>query len=73
MADKEKKPGLVKRLVKWLREMRSELKKVSWPTIPQLINNTCIVLVAIVIVGAVVALLDLVFTNIVTTVIDIWA
>ena len=40
----EKKPGLFKRIAKWFREMRSELKKVIWPTRKQLINNTLIAL-----------------------------
>ena len=30
---------------KWFREMRSELKKVMWPTPKQTFNNTCIALV----------------------------
>ena len=41
----EKKLGLFKRIGKWFREMRSELKKVIWPTGKQLFNNTCIALV----------------------------
>ena len=36
------KPGLFKRIGKWFREMRSELKKVIWPTRKTLINNTMI-------------------------------
>ena len=30
------------RVGKWFREMRSELKKVVWPTKKQLVNNTLI-------------------------------
>jgi len=30
------------RFAKWFREMRSELKKVVWPTPPQILNNTLI-------------------------------
>ena len=30
------------RLGKWLREMRSELKKVVWPTPKQIVNNTLV-------------------------------
>ena len=30
---------------KWFREMRSELKKVVWPTPKQLVNNTAVSLV----------------------------
>ena len=30
------------RFAKWFREMRSELKKVVWPTPQQIINNTLV-------------------------------
>ena len=36
------KPGFFKRVAKWFREMRSELKKVVWPTGKQLSNNTLV-------------------------------
>ena len=36
------KPGFFKRVGKWFREMKSELKKVIWPTGKQLFNNTLI-------------------------------
>ena len=39
------KPGFFKRIGKWFREMRSELKKVIWPTKEQLTNNTLVSLV----------------------------
>ena len=46
-ADKndDAKPGFFKRIGKWFREMKSELKKVIWPTKKQLINNTGVSLV----------------------------
>ena len=36
------KPGFFKRVGKWFREMRSELKKVIWPTAQQLTKNSLI-------------------------------
>ena len=54
----EKKPGVIARLSRWLREMKSELKKVVWPNRAQLINNTWIVLVSLVLVGAIIAAYD---------------
>ena len=45
------KPGFFKRVGKWFREMRSELKKVIWPTRKQLINNT-VVSVVVMLVSA---------------------
>lgn len=38
----ETKPGFFKRIGRWFREMRSELKKVIWPTSKTLVNNTLI-------------------------------
>ena len=36
----ETKPGFFKRAGKWFREMKSELKKVIWPTPEVLAKNT---------------------------------
>ena len=36
------KPGFFKRVGKWFREMKSELKKVVWPSRKTVINNTAI-------------------------------
>ena len=38
------KPGFFQRVGKWFREMKSELKKVNWPTPKALRNNTLIAL-----------------------------
>ena len=43
------KPGFFKRVAKWFREMKSELKKVVWPTRKQLINNTVVSVVVMLI------------------------
>ncbi|MBQ7473042.1 MAG: preprotein translocase subunit SecE [Oscillospiraceae bacterium] len=47
------KLGFFKRVAKWFREMKSELKKVVWPTGKQLFNNT-FVSVAVMLASAVV-------------------
>ena len=39
--------------------MKSELKKVVWPSGKQLLNNTLVVLVSVLIVGIIVCLFDL--------------
>ena len=49
----ETKPGVFKRLSKWFREMKSELKKVIWPTPAVLAKNTGIS-VAVMVVSAIV-------------------
>ena len=40
-----KKLSFGKRVAKWWREMKSELKKVVWPTPKQIVNNTIVALV----------------------------
>ena len=42
------KLGFFKRVAKWFREMKSELKKVVWPTGKQLFNNTLVSVVVMV-------------------------
>ena len=44
----ESKPGFFKRVGKWFREMKSELKKVIWPTPKALFKNSGISLVVMV-------------------------
>ena len=69
MADKSvKKPGFfakVKgffaRIGKYFRDTRSEMKKVVWPSRKQVINNTIVVCVVVLISALVVLLLDFVF------------
>ena len=45
----EKKPGFFKRIGKWFREMKSELKKVVWPSRKELTKNSTVSLVMMVI------------------------
>ena len=42
------KPGFFKRVAKWFREMKSELKKVVWPTRKDLFNNTLVSVIVMV-------------------------
>ena len=51
MAEANSKPSFFARSKRWLREMRSELKKVVWPSRKQMINNTLIVLACVLVVG----------------------
>ena len=44
----DKKPGFFERVKKWFREMKSELKKVVWPTRQQLFNNTLVSVIVMV-------------------------
>ena len=46
------------KISKWFREMKSELRKVVWPSGKQLLNNTLIVFGAVVVVGVIVFAFD---------------
>ncbi|MCI8424021.1 MAG: preprotein translocase subunit SecE [Lawsonibacter sp.] len=62
-ADKKSKPGFFARIGKWLKEMKSELKKVQWPTRKQTINNTLIVIACVIVVGIFIWIFDYVADN----------
>ena len=50
-------------IARYFRELRSELKKVVWPTPKQVLKNTLIVLASILIVGAFIWVFDFVATE----------
>ena len=56
---------------KYFRELRSELKKVVWPTPKQVVKNTLVVLVCVLIVGAFIWIFDLVATEGINALIDL--
>jgi len=47
-----------KRFVRFVKDIRNELKKVIWPTKKQLVNNTITVLFVCLVVGAIIWVLD---------------
>ncbi|MBE7029473.1 MAG: preprotein translocase subunit SecE [Clostridia bacterium] len=46
------------KLVKSIRGIKSEFKKIVWPSWKQLVNNTLIVIAFVLIFGIIIALLD---------------
>ena len=61
-AKKQEKEGFfrrtAKRFSKWFREMRAELKKVVWPTKKQVLQNTVVVLIAVLVIGVFIWIFD---------------
>jgi len=53
------------RLVRYIRETRSELRKVVWPTREEWINLTAIVTAVTVVMSALLGLIDFIFTQII--------
>ena len=59
-SEKKSKPGFFAKVSRWLRELKSELKKVQWPTGKQTMNNTVIVISCVAVVGAFIWVFDFV-------------
>lgn len=62
---KEKKPSVFKRIGNFFKEVKVEtFKRIIWPTPNQVLNNTVIVLVTVLVVGVLVWVLDYLFTTV---------
>ena len=61
--EKKKKRGN-NRFVRWFREMRSELKKVVWPTPKQIANNSFVALTVMFFSAIVIWVIDQIGTQI---------
>ena len=62
MAEANKKENFFvrtgKRISRWFREMKSELKKVVWTSKSQMINNVLVVLACVLVVGVFIWIFD---------------
>jgi len=63
--ENENKPKLTTRVKNYFKGVKSELKKVNWPTRKELANYTIVVLVTVGVMTIVIWGLDLVFENLV--------
>lgn len=63
MGETAKKEGVFAKIAKSVRATKSEFKKVIWPSRKQLLNNTAIVIAALVIIGLVIFGLDSLFIS----------
>ena len=70
--EKQKKPSIFARIGKWLKDMKSELKKVQWPTRKQTVNNTVIVIICCIIVGICIWLFDALAGAVITALLDLF-
>lgn len=57
-AKKDAKPGFFARTKKYFSQVRSEMKRVTWPTKKELGNLSVVVIVSLVIVGLAIAGID---------------
>ena len=73
MAETEmKKVGIFGRIARWFREMKSELKKVQWPTAKQTANNTGIVILCVLVVGVFIWIFDAVAGGVIGALISLF-
>ena len=61
MGENAKKESIFRRIGKSIKGTKSEFKKVVWSTKKQLVNNTLIVIAALIIIGLVIFGLDMLF------------
>jgi preprotein translocase subunit SecE len=57
----QKKPNFFQRIIKYLRDVKGEYRKIVWPTWKQVWNNALAVLACVLVVAIVVWGLDAVF------------
>jgi len=57
---------MVNKIIDYLKKIRAELEKVAWPTRPELMNSTGVVLVLVVICSVFLGLVDKVLSIAVT-------
>ncbi|MGI5958795.1 MAG: preprotein translocase subunit SecE [Massiliimalia sp.] len=57
---KDKKPSLAKRFTRYFKDLKSEIKKVVWPTKKQVKNHTLVVLAFMAMTAAFIWIVDFV-------------
>lgn len=67
-AKKEKKPGRIKEA--W-KGFKSEIKKIVWPSWKQVLKNTGVVLVIVIVFAIAIALLDYAFSGGIRALVDL--
>lgn len=60
---KEKKDKKEKKKSNFFKELKAEMKKVTWPTLKKLVNNTSAVISIVLIMAIIVFVLDVCFEN----------
>ncbi len=61
---KTKKLSFGERAKRFFRDTKAELKKVTWPTKDQLIHNTGVIIVFIIIITIILSVLDVAFAQV---------
>lgn len=64
VVNEKKTSNPVKNISKFFNELKAELKRITWPTRSQLISNTVAVLISCVLVGAFIAVVDVILAKV---------
>ncbi len=67
----KKKKG--NRVVRWFKDMRNELKKVQWPGFMQVLKNTGIVLLCVLVIGVFIWIFDALAHRIIEALINLFS
>ena len=71
-AKKDDKPGFFQRIARWFREMKSEMKKVVWPTRQTVLKNTGTVLLCSLLIGVCIWVFDFVASSAVEMILNVF-
>lgn len=69
--DKNKKPNIFKRIGRWFKDLRLEVKKIQWPTAKETAKNTLIVIAVCLLVGVCIWLFDALASGLVSAIINL--
>jgi preprotein translocase subunit SecE len=59
------KPGFFERIATYVRDVRAEMNRVVWPTRPEVVNSSVVVIVTLIFFAAFITLTDLVVQQII--------
>ena len=54
-------PGKLARIAQFLRDVRAELRKVTWPTMDELKKATTVIVIVVMVLGLVIGVMDSAF------------
>lgn len=67
---KDKKPN---RVARWLKDLKGELKKVTWPSAKDTLKNVAVVIVCVLIVGVMIWVFDWVVKMVVEALLNLFS
>ena len=59
--ERESRPGRIARMIQFFREVRNELRKVTWPTFDELKKATTVIIIFVSLLGILIGLMDAAF------------